>query len=58
MLKNENKGCNKKSGLHELDIIAVREGVTGFPTNEDLALGIECKAYMDDEPNMTCYFMK
>lgn len=36
--------CSKKSGLHELDIIAVEENVSGFPRHEDLALGIECKS--------------
>lgn len=43
-LKAQNANCSKKSGLHELDIVAVPDGVTGFPTNNELALGIECKS--------------
>lgn len=44
LLNAQNVVCNKKSGLHELDIVAVPAGVTGFPTNEQIALGIECKS--------------
>jgi hypothetical protein len=34
----------KKSGLHELDIVAVPADFVGYPQFTDLALGVECKS--------------
>ena len=33
------------SGRHELDIVAVEPGVTGYPRFDEIALGVECKSH-------------
>jgi len=35
---------DKKSGLHELDLIIVPEQSSGYPSVNEIALGVECKS--------------
>lgn len=39
-----NNLTDKKSGLHELDLVVVPEQTNGYPIVDDIALGVECKS--------------